>query len=296
MEETMPLVTTKNMLLAAREGRWAAGAFNAENMEMIQAIIASAEDLFAPVIIQTTPGTLAYGSPALFYANAAVLASSARVPVAIHLDHGNSLALAAQALRAGYTSIMIDGSREDLDGNIAVTRAVVEICGPNGVPVEGELGRVGGKEDDVEGEAGYTDPGEAARFTEETGVSSLAVGVGTAHGVYRTTPVLNTELISALKKIIFVPMVLHGASGLSPDAVRDCIGRGICKVNFATELRIAYTGAVKEYLEKNPAAIDPKKYGEYARSAVRRLVSDRIKVCGCDGRAGDVGVDMISPK
>jgi tagatose 1,6-diphosphate aldolase GatY/KbaY len=284
------------MLLAAREGRWAAGAFNAENMEMIQAIIASAEDLFAPVIIQTTPGTLAYGSPALYYANAAVLAASARVPVAIHLDHGDSLALAARALRAGYTSIMIDGSRKVLDGNIAVTRAVVEICEPNGVPVEGELGRVGGKEDDVEGEAGYTDPGQAARFTEETGVSSLAVGVGTAHGVYKTTPVLNTELISALEKIVPVPLVLHGASGLSPDAVRDCVSRGICKVNFATDLRIAYSDAVKEYLEKNPRTIDPKKYGGAARDAVSRLVSRLIKVCGCGGRAADVDIDRTFPK
>jgi tagatose 1,6-diphosphate aldolase GatY/KbaY len=281
-------MTTKNMLLAASEGRWAVGAFNAENMEMIQAIIASAEDLFAPVIIQTTPGTLAYGSLGLYYASAAVLAASARVPVAIHLDHGNSLALASQALRTGYTSIMIDGSQKALDENIAITRAVVEICGPNGVPVEGELGRVGGKEDDLEGEAGYTDPGEAMRFTEETGVSSLAVGVGTAHGVYKTTPVLNTELISALKKIIPVPMVLHGASGLSPDAIRDCINRGISKVNFATELRIAYTDAVKEYLERNPRTIDPKKYGLSARNAVCRLVAERMKICGCNGRAGDV--------
>jgi tagatose 1,6-diphosphate aldolase GatY/KbaY len=282
------------MLLAAREGHWAVGAFNAENMEMIQAIILAAEDLFAPVIIQTTPGTLAYGSLDLYYANTAALAASARVPVAIHLDHGNTLALAAQALRAGYTSIMIDGSQKGLDENIAVTRAVVEICGPSGVPVEGELGRVGGKEDDLQGEAGYTDPGEAARFTEETGVSSLAVGVGTAHGVYRTAPALNTELIGTLKKIISVPMVLHGASGLSPGAVRDCVSRGICKVNFATELRIAYTGAVKEYLEKNPGTIDPKKYGQPARDAVRRLTSDRMKVCGCDGRAGDI--DRASSK
>jgi tagatose 1,6-diphosphate aldolase GatY/KbaY len=285
-------MTTKNMLLAASEGRWAVGAFNAENMEMIQAIIASAEDLFAPVIIQTTPGTLAYGSLGLYYANAAVLAASTRVPVAIHLDHGNSLALASQALRTGYTSIMIDGSQKALDENIAITKAVVEICGPNGVPVEGELGRVGGKEDDLEGEAGYTDPGEAMRFTEETGVSSLAVGVGTAHGVYKTTPVLNTELISTLKKIIPVPMVLHGASGLSPDAIRDCINRGISKVNFATELRIAYTDAVKEYLERNPRTIDPKKYGSSARNAVCRLVVERMKICGCNGRAGDV--DRIS--
>jgi tagatose 1,6-diphosphate aldolase GatY/KbaY len=287
----MPLVTTKNMLLAAREGRWAVGAFNAENMEMIQAIILAAEDESAPVIIQTTPGTLAYGSPALYCANAAALARDVLVPVAIHLDHGNSLSLVREALKAAYTSIMIDGSQKALEENIALTRAAVDMCDPKHIPVEGELGRVGGKEDDLAAaSSGYTDPGEAVRFVKETGVSSLAVGVGTAHGVYKETPVLNTELIGVLKKLISVPMVLHGASGLSGEAVRDCISGGICKVNFATELRIAYTGAVKEYLGKKPETTDPKKYGAAAREAVRLLVSRWMKVCGCSGRAKDVDI------
>jgi tagatose 1,6-diphosphate aldolase GatY/KbaY len=186
---------------------------------------------------------------------------------------------------------MIDGSQKILEENIALTRAVVDICDPNHIPVEGELGRVGGKEDDlVAASSGYTDPGEAVRFVKETGVSSLAVGVGTAHGVYKETPVLNADLVSALKKLISVPMVLHGASGLSGETVRDCISRGICKVNFATELRIAYTGAVKEYLDKKPETMDPKKYGAAAREAVRRLVTLRMKVCGCSGRAKDVDI------
>ena len=286
----MPLVTSEKMLLAARDGRWAVGAFNAENMEMIQAIVQAAETLKAPVIIQTTPGTLKYGSLELYLAVVSALAKNSPVPIALHLDHGETFAEAMKALRVGYTSIMIDGSHCTLGENIALTEAVVKSCAPGGIPVEGELGKVGGKEDDKSSdESGYTDPAEAALFTEKTGVSSLAVGVGTAHGVYAKTPILNVALIDDLKKAVKVPMVLHGASGLSDDVVRDCISRGICKVNIATELRIAYTEAVKSCLAGNSGSaariIDPKKFGGPARDAVREKVMERIKVCGCDGKA-----------
>jgi tagatose 1,6-diphosphate aldolase GatY/KbaY len=182
---------------------------------------------------------------------------------------------------------MIDGSKHPLGENIGLTRSVVAVCAPNHIPVEGELGRVGGKEDGMESSgSGYTDPEEAVEFVEKTGVSSLAVGVGTAHGVYAKTPVLQKDLISRLKDAIAVPMVLHGASGLADDEVRDCIRRGICKVNFATELRIAYTEAVKAYLARNPSAMDPKKYGAPARDAVRDRVMEKIRVCGSAGKAG----------
>lgn len=282
----MPLVTTEKMLHAAQKGAWAVGAFNAENMEMIQAIIQAAELMKAPVIIQTTPGTLKYGNLELYFANVYALAKNSPSPIALHLDHGDSFELAVRALKTGYTSVMIDGSQYPLEKNISLTESVVKSCMPNNIPVEGELGKVGGKEDDTESnETGYTNPDEALRFVEETGVSSLAVGVGTAHGVYVKKPILNVELISILKKCIAVPMVLHGASGLSDDVVKDCISRGMCKVNFATELRIAYTEAAKNYLETNPAALDPKKFGNAAREAVRELVIERIKICGCDNKA-----------
>jgi tagatose 1,6-diphosphate aldolase GatY/KbaY len=282
----MPLTTSDIMLKKAQAGKYAVGAFNAENMEMVQAIIAAAEELNAPVIIQTTPGTIRYASLALYLANVSAAAKVAKVPVAMHLDHGDSFELAMQALTTGYTSIMIDGSKEVLEKNIALTKSVVDACKASNIPVEGELGKVGGKEDDMESSgAGYTDPKEAVEFVKKTGVSSLAVGVGTAHGVYATTPVLNTELISVLRKIIDIPLVLHGAFGLSNEAVQDCIRRGMCKVNFATELRIAYTDAVKDYLAKNPKAFDPKKYGAAAREAVKQLVIGRIKVLGSDGKA-----------
>lgn len=282
----MSLVTSKEMLLTAQQDRYAVGAFNAENMEMIEAIIQAAEELRAPVIVQTTPSTVRYASLELYCANVKAVAEKASVPVAIHLDHGNSFELCAQALRAGYTSIMIDGSKLPLQENIDLTRRVVEMCAPSGVPVEGEIGQVGGKEDDTVCEnAGYTIPDEAVQFEQQTGLSSMAVGVGTAHGVYKTTPVLNTDLISELDQMLTVPMVLHGASGLSDEAVRECIRRGICKVNFATELRIAYSDGIKAAIQSNPNVFDPKAYGREGREQVKELVKDRIRVCGCDGKA-----------
>lgn len=282
----MPLVTTKNMLRLAQKGSYAVGAFNVENMEMAQAVVSAAEELHAPVILQTTPSTVKYAGLPLYAANIRTLAEEASVPVALHLDHGNSFELCVQALRAGYTSIMIDGSKLPLEENIRLTKKVVELCGPAGIPVEGELGQVGGKEDDAECEnAGYTIPEEAVRFEAETGLSSMAVGVGTAHGVYAKTPVLNVELVSRLKEMLAVPMVLHGASGLSDEAVRECIRRGICKVNFATELRIAYTEGVRRVLREKPDTIDPKAYGKAGRQLVKDLVQSRIRVCGCDGKA-----------
>lgn len=282
----LPLTTSEYILKKAQEGHYAVGAFNAENMEMVQAIISAAEELNAPVMIQTTPGTIRYASPDLYLANVRAVADTVKIPVVMHLDHGDSFGLAMKALRAGYTSIMIDGSKEVFDKNAALTKSVVDACKPSNIPVEGELGKVGGKEDDTESTGtGYTDPDEAVEFVRRTGVSSLAVGVGTAHGVYATTPVLNTKLIGVLRGKLDVPMVLHGASGLSDDAVRECIRQGICKVNFATELRIAYTNAVKKYLEENPKTIDPKKFGAPAREAVKQLVMQRIKVLGCDGKA-----------
>lgn len=282
----MPLVTTQQMLRQAQEGGFAVGAFNVENMEMAEAVIAAAEELQAPVIVQTTPSTVRYANLDLYMANVKVLAEKASVPVAMHLDHGSGFELCAQALRAGYTSIMIDGSKLPLEENIALTKRVVAMCAAAQVPVEGELGQVGGKEDDVECEnAGYTIPAEAIRFEAETGLSSMAVGVGTAHGFYAKEPVLNKELITELKQCLTVPMVLHGASGISDAEIKECIRRGICKVNFATELRVAYSDGVKAVLAEKPETFDPKVYGRRGRENVKQLVKNRILVCGCNGKA-----------
>ena len=281
----MPLTTTVSMLRKAQEQGFAVGAFNVENMEMAQAIISAAEELRAPVILQTTPSTVRYAGTGMYAAMVAALAQEASVPVAMHLDHGDSFALCAQALRSGYTSVMIDGSKLPLEENIALTYKVSEMCAAVGVPVEGEIGRVGGKEDDLDSDGGYTIPEEAVRFEKESGLFSMAVGVGTAHGFYKEKPQLNKELITTLRGMLQAPMVLHGASGLSDEDVKDCIRRGICKVNFATELRAAYTEGVKAVLAENPKTFDPKAYGKEARQRVKALVMERMLVCGCDGKA-----------
>lgn len=282
----MPFVTTKKMLLDAQKGGYAVGAFNVENMEMVQAVVAAAEELKAPVIMQTTSSTVRYADMSLFHGNVKAVAETSSVPVALHLDHGDSFELGMKALRKGYTSIMIDGSHEVFEENIAVTKRVVDACAPSDIPVEAELGKVGGKEDDLDGgDGGYTDPLEAKEFVERTGVTSLAVAIGTAHGVYAGVPKLDLDRLSQIKEVVSIPLVLHGASGLSEEAVKESIKRGICKVNFATELRIAFTDGVKEYLTKYPDTIDPKKYNSVGRENVKNLVMDRIKMCGSDGKA-----------
>lgn len=282
----MALVTSKEMLLKAQKEGYAVGAFNAENMEMIKAIIQAAEELKAPVMIQTTPSTIKYGSVDTYAAMAAAEAKKATVPVCLHLDHGSSFEIAMQAMHAGYTSVMFDGSKYEFDENIAETKRVADAARALDIPCEAELGKVGGKEDDLEAEADTnTDPQEAKEFVERTGVTSLAVAIGTAHGFYVGTPVLDKERLSEIREVVDIPLVLHGASGLSDDDVKDCVKRGICKVNFATELRAAYSKAVKEVFEEDSTTFDPKVYGKKATQAVKELVMARMKVCGCDGKA-----------
>ncbi len=282
----MPLVTSEKMLLDAQKGGYAVGAFNIENMEMVKAVLAAAEELKAPVMLQTTPGTIKYGTVETYAAIVKAEAEKVSVPVCLHLDHGNSFELAVQAMHAGYTSVMIDGSGEDFESNIALTKKVVDVAKALGIPVEAELGKVGGKEDDLEADADTnTDPQEAKEFAERTGVSSLAVAIGTAHGFYVGTPVLDKPRVSAIKELVSVPLVLHGASGLSEEDVRECVERGMCKVNFATELRAAYTAAVKKLLEEKPETYDPKKLGNVGMEAVKEQVKIRMKMCGCDGKA-----------
>ena len=279
----MPLVTSKSMLLDAREGGYAVGAFNVENMEMVKAVIAAAEELHAPVMLQTTPSTIKYGTLETYAALVAAEAKRATVPVCLHLDHGNSYELAIAAMEAGYTSVMIDGSGESFEDNIAVTKRVVEVAKAKGIPVEAELGKVGGKEDDLEAEADTnTDPQEAKEFAERTGVDSLAIAIGTAHGFYAGTPVLDKERVSDIRALIDTPLVLHGASGLSEGDVKECVARGMCKVNFATELRAAYTDAVKKLLSEKPDTYDPKKLGIVGMEAVKEVVKSRMIMCGCD--------------
>lgn len=283
----MALVTTKEMLLKAQKEGYAVGAFNAENMEMVQAVLEAAREMKAPVIIQTTPGTLKYADPEMFYGMCSAQAEKAGVPVALHLDHGDSFEMAARALKAGYTSIMIDGSKEEFESNAALSRKVAEMAHAMGIPVEGELGTVGGKEDTHEvkdSEKAYTDPAQAGEFAERTGVDSLAVGIGNAHGFYKGAPKLRFDILEETRKRVTIPIVLHGASGIPDEDIRRATGLGICKVNFATELRDAFSKGVKAYLKDNPDTYDPKKYGAAGRESVKKLVLHKLEVLNCRGK------------
>ncbi len=279
----MPFVTTYDMLKAAQAGGYAIGAFNAENMEMVQAIIGAAEEMNSPVIVQTTAGTLKYAPPSCYAGMVSRLAAAAKVPVALHLDHGNSYELARECMQEGYTSLMIDGSLLPYDGNVSLTRRVVEMAGE--LPVEAELGTVGGKEDGHEAKAQYTDPAQAADFVKRTGIKSFAVAIGTAHGIYKGVPKLDLDRLSEIRALVDIPLVLHGTSGVPHDQVSACIARGICKVNYATELRIAFSEGVKKAMAEKPDAFDPKKYLGSGRDAVKTLVRDRIILCQSAGKA-----------
>jgi tagatose 1,6-diphosphate aldolase GatY/KbaY len=280
----MPLVRSKELLLDAQKNHYAVGAFNVENMEMMQAVIAAAEAENAPVILQTTPSTLKYADTSLYSAMAKAVAQKTSVPVAIHLDHGSSAELCEKAAKDGYTSLMIDGSKLALEENIALAKQVVEMAKTFAIcpSVEAELGKLGGKEDDLEvkeGEDTCTDPVEAVKFVEESGIDSLAVAIGTAHGFYKGEPKLEFERLAEINKVVSVPLVLHGTSGVSDEDVKKAISLGICKVNFATELRVAYSDAVKAYIANDPTVYDPKKYGAMGREAVTNLVRHRIRIC-----------------
>ena len=283
----MPLVTTKQMLLDAQKGNYAVGAFNVENMEMVMAVMEAAEELKSPVIMQTTPSTVKYAGLDFFLANVKAAAERASVPVAMHLDHGSSFELAMQAYRTGYTSIMIDGSHGSFEENIAVSKAVADACTPSGIPVEAELGKVGGKEDDLDGgdDNPYTDPDQAVEFVKRTGITSLAVAIGTAHGVYKGEPKLDLDRLSEIREVVDIPLVLHGTSGVPDETVTECVNRGICKVNYATDLRIAFTKGVSEVFSENPDVIDPKKYNARGKERVKEYVMSKTKVCKSVGKA-----------
>ena len=281
----MPYVTTKEMLENARKNNYAVCAFNAENLEMAQAIVWGAEKMNAPVIIQTTPSTVKYTDCAYFYAIARTAAEQSHIPAALHLDHGSSFELVCRAVNAGYSSVMIDFSQKSFGENTALTQKAAEIAKAANIPAEAELGAIGGKEDDLESDGDiYTNPGDAAEFVKQTGIDSLAIAIGTAHGLYKLQPKLDLERLSEIRKAVDIPLVLHGATGLSDNAVRECVKRGINKINFATELRLTYTNAVREKLNSDENIIDVKIYSDYARERVKKLVMEKIALSGSPGR------------
>lgn len=284
----MSVVNTDAMLKKAQTGGYAIGAFNVENMEFIQAVIDAAEELNAPVIIATSVNTLKYATPETFCGLVRSIGDKSSIPMAIHLDHGESYLDVMRVLRGGYKSVMYDGSKQSYIDNVNETKRIVDICSYFGISVEGELGAIGGKPGDpnIE-ELMYTKPETAADFVAKTGVNSLAVAIGTAHGIYKSMPKLDYTRLEKIREVVDVPLVLHGASGLTDDQLINCVSRGITKVNIATELRIAWTNALKTVLEEKVDKFDPKVAARVAREEVKKIVMEKISVLGSAGKANN---------
>ena len=282
------LVTGIEILQDAHKNNYAVGAFNVNNMEIVQAIIEAAEELNSPVILQASQGGLKYAGVEYIAALGKVAAEKAKVPVALHLDHGTDFQQIMLCIRHGFSSVMIDGSQYELEENIAITKKVVEIAHAVGISVEAELGKIGGIEDDIvvnEREATFTDPMEAKLFVDKTKVDYLAIAVGTAHGVYKGEPKLDFDRIKAIKEAVNIPLVLHGSSGVPNDAIEKAVSLGINKINIDTDLRIAFTDAIKDFLKKDPDNIDPRKILGPGKEAMKEVIKEKMRLFGSAGRA-----------
>lgn len=284
----MALVPVSELLKQAEAGGYGIGAFNCNNMEIVQAIMAAAEAEHAPVIMQASQGAIKYAGIDYIVAMAKLAAERARIPAALHLDHGTSFEQVVQCIRAGFSSVMIDGSKLPLAENIALTRRVIDLARAVGVSVEAELGKIGGTEDDItvsEREALFTDPGEAGFFVRETGVDALAVAVGTAHGQYKGVPELDFNRLEKIKSEAKIPIVLHGSSGVPDEAIREAIRLGVRKVNIDTNIREAFTAAARKVLTVNPQEIDPRKVLAPAREAAIAVIREKIRIFGSANKA-----------
>lgn len=284
----MPLVPVAELLVEAEKGGYAVGAFNANNMEIVQAIMEAARLENSPVIMQASQGAIQYAGLEFITAMVKLAAEDRRIPVALHLDHGTSFDQVVRCIRSGFSSVMYDGSKLSLEDNITITNRVLDIARPIGVSVEAELGKIGGTEDDIsvdEREAMYTDPEEARYFVEKTGVDSLAIAIGTAHGQYKGEPRLDFERLAKIKQLVNIPIVLHGSSGVPDDQIIRAISLGVRKVNIDTNIREAFVGRMREELAKNSKEIDPRKILGPAREAATEIIREKIRLFGSAGKA-----------
>lgn len=311
----MPLVNTTEMFKKAYEGGYAIGAFNVNNMEIIQGITEAAKEQNAPLILQVSSGARKYANHTylLKLVEAAIIETD--LPICLHLDHGDTFELCKSCIDGGFTSVMIDGSHHAYEDNVALTKKVVEYAHDHGVVVEGELGRLEGVEDDVKvaaGEGSYTDPDQVQDFVSRTGVDSLAIAIGTSHGAYKfkpgTKPQLRFDILEEVeKRLPGFPIVLHGASSVIPEFVEmintyggkmpDAIGvpedmlrkaasMAVCKINIDSDLRLAMTGTIRKYFAEHPDHFDPRQYLKPARQAIKDMVTHKIvNVLGCNGKA-----------
>ncbi len=309
----MPLVTTTEMFKKAYDGGYAIGAFNVNNMEIVQGITEAAAELSAPLILQVSKGARAYANPIYLRKLVEAALEATGLPICLHLDHGDSFETCKSCIDGGFTSVMIDGSHHSFQDNIALTRKVVEYAHDKGVVVEAELGQLAGIEDDVNvsaENASYTRPEEVQEFVGKTGVDSLAIAIGTSHGAFKfkSEPKLRFDILEEIeKKIPNFPIVLHGASSVIPefvdminqfggdmpgamgvpeDMLRRAAKSAVCKINIDSDLRLAMTGTIRKYMAENPSHFDPRQYLKPARAAIKDLVKNKIKnVLGSDGKA-----------
>lgn len=279
---------TKEMLIKAQKEGYAVPAFNIHNLETVQVAVEAAVELRSPLILAATPGTMDYAGRAYIQAIAEVAAKENDIPIALHLDHHESIESIEESLKLGVKSVMIDGSQGSFEDNIAISKAVVEKAHAYGATVEAELGKLVGQEDDIivkAEDAEYTDPDKAAEFVEKTGIDSLAVAIGTGHGVYETEPKLDFDRLAKIRDVVDVPLILHGASGISKEDVQKCIELGCTKVNISTELKIPFSSALRNFLVENPEETDTRKYMGPAKEAMKAVIIEKIKMCMSVGKA-----------
>jgi len=311
----MPLVTSTGLFKKAYAGNYAVGAFNVNNMEIIQGITEAGKELRSPLILQVSAGARKYAKHVYLVKLVEAALEDTDLPIVLHLDHGDSFEICKSCIDGGFTSVMIDGSHHNFKDNMALTKKVVEYAHDHGVVVEGELGRLEGIEDDVQvssEDASYTDPGQVQEFVEKTGVDSLAIAIGTSHGAYKfkpgQKPQLRFDILEEItQRLPGFPIVLHGSSSVIPELVAkinkyggnmpDAIGipedmlrqaatSAVCKINIDSDLRLAMTASIREHMALNPADFDPRQYLKPARQAIKDMVQRKIQnVLGCSGKA-----------
>ncbi|MGG7159312.1 tagatose bisphosphate family class II aldolase [Clostridium baratii] len=282
------ILSTREMLKKAQEGGYAVPAFNIHNLETLQVVIETAAELRSPVILAGTPSTIKYAGGEYIVAMAEVAAKEYDIPIAIHLDHFEDINAIKHYVDIGFKSTMIDASHENYENNIRIVKEVVDYAHKFDATVEAELGRLGGQEDDLvvdEKDTMYTNPEQAKDFVEKTGIDSLAVAIGTAHGLYKGKAKLDFDRLKEIREKVDIPLVLHGASDVPDELVKKAIELGICKVNVATDLKIPFSDAVKKYFIDNPTANDPRKYMTPGKEAMKAIVKHKIMVCGSNNRA-----------
>lgn len=288
LKKESTLVNTREMLENAQQGNYAIPAFNVHNLETLQVVVQTANELKSPVILAGTPGTITYCEPDFFVAMAGTAAALYDIPIAIHLDHFEDIAEIKHCIDTGFTSCMVDASHLPFEENISIVTEIVRYAHSKGTTIEAELGRLGGIEDDLvvdKKDAKYTNPAQAQEFVNRTGIDSLAIAIGTAHGLYKGEPNLDFERLLEIRKTVDIPLVLHGASDVPSKSVQKAIELGISKVNIATDLKIPFAKAVKDYFLENPNANDPRKYLSPAKEAMKKVVIEKIIMCKSDGKA-----------